>query len=62
MREKNYLSENFEIPKEKILKEKSDSTSISYELDKYFIQKKIKYKRGEENGFINVESIIMTSK
>lgn len=62
MREKNYQSENLEIPKERILKEKSDSTSISYELDKYFIEKKIKYKRGEENGFMNVENIIMTVK
>lgn len=62
MREKNYESESFEIPQDKILKEKSDSTSISYELEKYFIEKKIKYKKGEGHGFLNVENIIMTLK
>lgn len=62
MCEKNYESEVFEIPKERIVKEQSDSVSVIYELDKYFIEKKIKYKRGEQNGFLNVENIIMTLK
>lgn len=62
VREKNYNSEAFEIPKERILKEVSDSVSVSYELDKYFVEKQIKYKKGEENGFINVENIMMRLK
>lgn len=61
MHEKIYDTK-FEIPRERILKEVSDSASVSYELDKYFIQKKSVFKKGEQNAYNNFENIVMRLK
>lgn len=58
----NNITGRFEIPKERILKEISDSASVSYELDKYFIEKHTESKIGEGNQFSVIENVIMRTK
>jgi len=62
--DKDYTSKGFEVPKERILRELSDSASVSYELDKYFIEKNSKTSVDQENSMTltTVENIIIRTK
>jgi hypothetical protein len=62
MHDQNNITSRFEIPKERILKELTDSAAVSYELDKYFIQKQTESKVGESNQFSVIEKVIMRTK
>ena len=62
MHDQNNITSRFEIPKERILKELSDSSAVSYELDKYFIRKQTESKVGESNQFSVIEKVIMRTK
>jgi hypothetical protein len=62
MHDQNNITNRFEIPKERILKELSDSSAVSYELDKYFIRKQTESKIGESNQFSVIEKVIMRTK
>lgn len=60
--DKQDFTTRFEIPKERILKELKDSASISYELDKYIIEKHTESKGGEGTRFSMIENVIMRTK
>lgn len=62
MHDQNNITSRFEIPKERILKELSDSSAVSYELDKYFIRKQTESKVGESNQFSVIEKVIIRTK
>lgn len=62
MHDQNNITSRFEIPKKRILKELSDSSAVSYELDKYFIRKQTESKVGESNQFSVIEKVIMRTK
>lgn len=60
--ETSYGSEKFEIPKERVIKELSDTTSVTYEMDKYYVQNQTKIKRGEKTAIVTIEDIMMRLK
>lgn len=62
MHDNNDVTSRFEIPKERILKELKDSASISYELDKYYIQKQTEPNEEESNKISLIEKVIMRTK
>lgn len=57
-----YSDKKFDLPKDRVLKELSDSTSVSYEMDKYYVQQITKFKKGDQMAFVTVEDIIMRVK